>query len=211
MGMVYTLMDSTILASAMLTLTPNTSTATEFTTLESTPTDTMDMPSPRSTAPLLPQFTLDTMAYTMESTTPTLVSTTLASVMPILTPNTSTATEFTTQESTLTDTTDMPSPRSTAPLLPQFTLDTTAYTTEYTTPMLVSTILVSVMPILTPQWSTPPNLADTHIPILLLSAMFTMLVSTDLPTLPCLLTKVVSTLPIQVLTILDTLVTVSLN
>merc|ERR1712061_537957 len=51
------------------------------------------------------------------------------------------------------DTTDMPSPRSTAPLLPQFTL----YTTEYTTPMLVSTILASVMPILTPQWSTPPN------------------------------------------------------
>merc|ERR1712241_465506 len=183
----------------------------EFTTLESTPTDTMDMPSPRSTAPLLPQFTLDTMAYTMESTTPTLVSTTLASVMPILTPNTSTATEFTTQESTLTDTTDIPSPRSTAPLLPQFTLDTTAYTTEYTTPMLVSTILASVMPILTPQWSTPPNLAGTHIPILLLSAMFTMLVSTDLPPLPCLLTKVVSTLPIQVLTILDTLVTVSLN
>merc|ERR1712218_384095 len=108
--------------------------------------------------------------------------------------------EFTTQESTLTDTTDMPSPRSTAPLLPQFILHTTAYTTEYTTPMLVSTILASVKPILTPQWSTPPNSADTHIPILLLSVMFTMLVSTDLPTLPCLLTKVVSTLPIQVLT-----------
>merc|ERR1712218_133515 len=138
----------------------------------------------------------DTMAYTMECTTPTLVSTILASVMPILTPNTSTATEFTTPESTLTDTTDMPSPRSTTPLLPQFTLDTTAYTTEYTTPMLVSTILASVKPILTPQWSTPPNSADTHIPILLLSAMLTMLVST---------------LPIQVLTILDTLVTVSLN
>merc|ERR1712244_38467 len=131
--MVYTLMDSTILASAMLTLTPNTSTATEFTTLE--------------------------------STTPMLVSTILASVMPILTPNTSTATEFTTQESTLTDTTDMPSPRSTTPLLPQFTLDTMAYITEYTTPTLVSTILASVMPILTPQWSTLPNSADTHIPI----------------------------------------------
>merc|ERR1719328_616721 len=86
-----------------------------------------------------------------------------------------------------------------------------AYTTESTTPTLVSTILASVMPILTPQWSTLPNSEDTHIPILLLSAMFTMLVSTDLPTLPCLLTKVVSTLPIQVLTILDTLVTVSLN
>merc|ERR1711936_1537188 len=144
--MVYTLTDSTILASAMLTLTPNTSTATEFTTLESTPTDTMDMPSPRSTAPLLLQFTLDTMAYTMESTTPTLVSTILASVMPILIPNTSTATEFTTPESTLTDTTDMPSQRSTAPLLPQSTLDTTEYTTESTTPTLVSTILASVMP-----------------------------------------------------------------
>merc|ERR1719213_573960 len=88
--MVYTLTDSTILASAMLTLTPNTSTATEFTTLESTPTDTMDMPSPRYTAPSLPQFTLDTMAYTMEYTTPTLVSTILASVMPILTPQWST-------------------------------------------------------------------------------------------------------------------------
>merc|ERR1719367_1482507 len=96
----------------------------------------------------------------------------------------------------VTDTTDMPSPRSTTPLLPQFTLDTTAYTTEYTTPTLVSTILASVMPILTPQWSTLPNSADTHIPILLLSAMFTMLVSTA---------------PIQALTILDTLVTVSLN
>merc|ERR1712141_702254 len=82
---------------------------------------------------------------------------------------------------------------------------------EYTTHTLVSTILASVMPILTPQWSTLPNSADPHIPILLLSAMFTMLVSTDLPTLPCLLTKVVSTLPIQVPTILDTLVTVSLN
>merc|ERR1711936_1018303 len=138
-------------------------------------------------------------------------STILASAMLTLTPNTSTATEFTTLESTPTDTMDMPSPRSTAPLLLQFTLDTMAYTMESTTPTLVSTILASVMPILTPQWSTLPNSADTHIPILLLSAMFTMLVSTDLPTLPCLLTKVVSTPPIQVLTILDTLVTVSLN
>merc|ERR1719394_483438 len=39
-----------ILASVMLNLNPNT-----FIILEFTPTDTMDMPSQRSTTPLLPQ------------------------------------------------------------------------------------------------------------------------------------------------------------
>merc|ERR550532_3032366 len=75
-------------------LTLNTCTATEFTTLESTPTDTTDMPCQRSTAMLLPQSTLDTTesttAYTTESTTPTLESTILASVMLKLTLNLST-------------------------------------------------------------------------------------------------------------------------
>merc|ERR1712227_400449 len=89
-----------------------------------------------------------------QSTTPTLVSTILANVKPKLTPNTSTVTEFTTLESTLTDTTDMPSQRSTAPLLPQSTLDTTEYTTE-------STILASVRLKLTLNLSTTLML-DTH-------------------------------------------------
>merc|ERR1712038_1189601 len=89
-----------------------------------------------------------------QSTTPMLVSTILASVKPKLTPNTCTATEFTTLESTLTDTTDMPSQGSTAPLLPQSTLDTTEYTTESTTPTLESTILASVRLKLTLNLST---------------------------------------------------------
>merc|ERR1711981_1114567 len=92
-----------------------------------------------------------------QSTTPTLVSTILANVKPKLTPNTCTATEFTTLESTLTDTTDMPSQRSTAPLLPQSTLDTT----ESTTPTLESTILASVRLKLTLNLSTTLML-DTH-------------------------------------------------
>merc|ERR1719328_488866 len=117
-----------------MTLTLNISIATELTTLEFLPMDTTDMPFQRSTAPLLPQSTLDTTEYTTESTTPMQVSTILESVMPILTPNTSTATEFTTLESTLTDTMDMSSPRSTTPLPPQSTLDTTEYTTESTAP-----------------------------------------------------------------------------
>merc|ERR1712099_75320 len=100
-----------------------------------------------------------------QSTTPTLVSTILASVKPKLTLNTCTATEFTTLESTPTDTTDMPCQRSTAMLLPQSTLDTTesitAYTTESTTPTLESTILASVMLKLTLNLSTTLTL-DTH-------------------------------------------------
>merc|ERR1711894_212553 len=71
--------------------------------------------------------------------------------------------------------------------------------------------LASVMPILTPKWSTLPNSVDTHIPTPLLSAMFTTLVSMDLHTLLPMPTKLVSTLPIQALIILDILVTVSSN
>merc|ERR1719367_1316516 len=88
--MAYTLTDYTTLASVMLTLTFNISIATELTTLEFSPMDTTDMPFQRSTAPLLPQSTLDTMEYTTESTTPTLVSTILASVRLKLTLNLST-------------------------------------------------------------------------------------------------------------------------
>merc|ERR1712186_177765 len=101
------------------------------------------------------------MGMACQSTTPTLVSTILVNVKPKLTPNTCTATEFTTLESTLTDTTDMPSQRSTAPLLPQSALDTTEYTTESTTPTLESTILASVRLKLTLNLSTTLML-DTH-------------------------------------------------
>merc|ERR1712203_364361 len=110
---------------------------------------------------MLPQLPTPMPLMVCQSTTPTLVSTILANVKPKLTPNTSTATEFTTLESTLMDTTDMPSQRSTAPLLPQSTLDTTEYTTESTTPTLVSTILASVRPKLTLNLSTTLML-DTH-------------------------------------------------
>merc|ERR1712150_23657 len=83
---------------------------------------------------------------------------------------------------------------------------------EYTLVYILDFIaLASVMPILTPKWSTLPNSVDTHIPTPLLSAMFTTLVCMDLHTLLPMLIKLVSTLPTQALIILDTLVTVSLN
>merc|ERR1712018_586757 len=110
---------------------------------------------------MLPQLPTPMPLMVCQSTTPTLVFTILANVKPKLTPNTSTVTEFTTLESTLTDTTDMPSQRSTAPLPPQSTLDTTEYTTESTTPTLESTILASVRLKLTLNLSTTLML-DTH-------------------------------------------------
>merc|ERR1719210_1109641 len=110
----------------------------------------------------------------------------------------------------------MPFQRSSAQSLPQWYITvpimeyTTESTTDFTAIMLDSTPLASVMliPILTLKWFTPLLSADTHIPTLLLSVMFTKREFMVLLTQPCQPTPMESTLPIQVLTILDILVTV---
>merc|ERR1712064_264744 len=91
---------STISENVKLKLTPNTSTTLEFTTMDIT--DTFQ----RSTTLLLLQSSIimPTTEYTTESTTefttPMLASTTLASVMPKLTPNTFIVLGYTTMDTT---------------------------------------------------------------------------------------------------------------
>merc|ERR1711902_287331 len=117
-----------------------------------------DMLSVMSNPPsMLPQLSLHMLHQLLPMPIPTLLvcqsmleSTILASVKPKLIPNTSTTPEF-----TPTDTTDMPSQRSTTPLLPQES------TTDFTTPMLESTPLASVKPKLTLNTYTTLTL-DTH-------------------------------------------------